>query len=157
MKYIGLAKALFSYYQKIPKQYRWLVWLIPVFYWIMPIDLFPDVVLGLGKIDDIIVVLICFWLFDKLKDMANIWEKDLGQGSKQQKQRKSNAGVPATEDPYAVLGVEKDADPETCKQAYRNLIKQYHPDRYNHLGPEFEAVAREKTEAVITAYEQISK
>ena len=32
------------------------------------------------------------------------------------------------QDPYAVLGVNRDADAETIRQAYRRLAKQYHPD-----------------------------
>lgn len=31
-------------------------------------------------------------------------------------------------DPYTVLGVARDADPETIKRAYRRLAKKYHPD-----------------------------
>lgn len=155
MKYVGIAKVLFQYYRKIPKAYRWMVWLIPLAYWFMPLDFLPDLFLGIGKIDDIAVVLVCFWLFDKLKDMTHIWEKDLGQGGKQA--RSSGTGNPAVANPYDVLGVPQGADEATCKQAYRNLIKAYHPDKFAHLGPDFEATAREKTEAVIAAYNQVSQ
>ena len=33
-----------------------------------------------------------------------------------------------SKDLYAILGVEKDADDKTIQQAYRKLVRQYHPD-----------------------------
>jgi curved DNA-binding protein len=32
-------------------------------------------------------------------------------------------------DPYKVLGVQRDADQDTIKKAYKNLARKYHPDR----------------------------
>ena len=32
-------------------------------------------------------------------------------------------------DPYAVLGIEKNATDEQVKEAYRELARKYHPDR----------------------------
>ena len=54
------------------------------------------------------------------------------------------------EDPYKVLGVSPDASDEEIKKAYRNLAKQYHPDR-NPGDP----VAAKKMQQVNAAYEQI--
>ena len=54
------------------------------------------------------------------------------------------------EDPYKVLGVSPDASDEEIKRAYRNLAKQYHPDR-NPGDP----VAAQKMQQVNAAYEQI--
>lgn len=35
----------------------------------------------------------------------------------------------AIDDPWAVLGVPRDADQETCRSAWRRAIARYHPDR----------------------------
>ena len=58
-------------------------------------------------------------------------------------------------DPYAVLGVDKNASEEEIKNAYRELARKYHPDNYadNPLSD----LAGEKMKEVNAAYEAIQK
>jgi len=53
-------------------------------------------------------------------------------------------------DPYATLGVDRDADADTLKKAYRRLARQYHPDVNSDPG------AQEKFKEVSAAYEILS-
>jgi len=55
-----------------------------------------------------------------------------------------------TQDPYAILGVERDADADTIKKAYRRLARQYHPDVNSDPG------ASERFKEVSHAYEVLS-
>lgn len=56
-------------------------------------------------------------------------------------------------DPYKVLGVSPSASEEEIKDAYRKLVKKYHPDRYVN-SPLYDQ-AQEKLKQVNMAYEQI--
>ena len=55
-------------------------------------------------------------------------------------------------DPYAVLGVSKDASSKEIKTAFRSLIKKYHPDK--NPG---DIAAAEKAKELISAYEYLGK
>ncbi|MCW2786241.1 MAG: chaperone protein DnaJ [Marmoricola sp.] len=55
-----------------------------------------------------------------------------------------------TLDPYATLGVDRDADADALKKAYRKLARQYHPDVNSDPG------AQEKFKEVSAAYEILS-
>ena len=54
------------------------------------------------------------------------------------------------DDPYKVLGVSRDASDDEIKRAYRQLAKQYHPDR--NPG---DTEAAKKMQQINAAYEQI--
>ena len=63
----------------------------------------------------------------------------------------------AKRDYYEVLGVEKSADQDAIKKAYRKLAVKYHPDR-NPGDKEAEAKFREATEAYeVLSDEQTTK
>jgi molecular chaperone DnaJ len=51
-------------------------------------------------------------------------------------------------DPFKILGVKRDADPEEIKRAFRRLAKKYHPD--------ITGGAEEKFRRILLAYQQLS-
>lgn len=58
-------------------------------------------------------------------------------------------------DPYSILGIRPDASDEEVKQAYRDLARKYHPDRYRDS--DLADIAGEKMKEINAAYEQIQK
>ncbi|MEG0308251.1 MAG: DnaJ domain-containing protein [Clostridium sp.] len=57
--------------------------------------------------------------------------------------------------PYEVLGVKENASPDEIKKAYRELVKQYHPDKYEN-NP-LKDLAEEKLREINEAYDTLSK
>lgn len=62
-----------------------------------------------------------------------------------------------SESAYKILDIEKSATNDEVKAAYRKMVKKYHPDKLQHLGPEHMKGAEEKFKQVQKAYEQIQK
>ena len=60
-----------------------------------------------------------------------------------------------TIDPYRVLGVSPTADDTEIKEAYKKLVKQYHPDRYQD--EDMKSLANEKMADINTAYDRITE
>ncbi|MCX6077798.1 MAG: TerB family tellurite resistance protein [Campylobacterales bacterium] len=62
-------------------------------------------------------------------------------------------------DAYKILGVRESDDMDTIKKAYRNLVKQYHPDiiKSQDKSDNYMKEATEKTQEINQAYEMIKK
>ena len=56
---------------------------------------------------------------------------------------------------YKILKIEKTATDKEIKNAYRKMVKKYHPDKLRDLGEEHLQGAKEKFQSIQTAYEQI--
>ncbi len=63
---------------------------------------------------------------------------------------------PADIDPYAVLGVDRNANERDIKRAYRKLMSQHHPDKLGSGVPdELKRRAEERAREINAAYERI--
>ena len=58
-------------------------------------------------------------------------------------------------DPYKILGISHDASDKEVKQAYRELVRKYHPDNY-HDNP-LADLAQEKMKEVNEAYAEVTR
>jgi DnaJ like chaperone protein len=72
--------------------------------------------------------------------------------------RAANMG-PDKQDPYVILGVQRDDCDEAIRQAWRKLVQENHPDRLIAQGmpEEFVNLANEKLATINHAYDQIRK
>ena len=57
--------------------------------------------------------------------------------------------------PYEVLGISENADEETIKRAYKELVKKYHPDKY--VNNPLADLAAEKMKEINKAYDMLTK
>ena len=58
-------------------------------------------------------------------------------------------------DPYAVLGITRDADERTLKHAYRKLMSQYHPDKLGDVPAEMKRRSELRATEINAAYEKV--
>lgn len=129
-----------------PRVKQILMLLGALLYFLSPVDLAPDVVPGLGLLDDLVVVGLVLWFLSGFR-----WAPGggfSGGGGTAQKEPETESS-----DPYALLGVDSGAGPDEIRAAYRRMVAQYHPDKVSHLGKEFQEMAHQKLIAIQQAYE----
>jgi len=139
--------------------------ILALFYVFCPYDLFPDMIIGWGWIDDLII-LYFLWKYFYSKKQKSYKYANHDQDSRQSFAGKSNRGEtsgkhyksredPGAGDPYMVLGIPRNAGEEQIKAAYRKLAKKYHPDKVLHLGEEFRELAEKRFKEIQKAYKEL--
>jgi DnaJ like chaperone protein len=132
--------------------------LAAVLYGLYPLDLLPDYVMGWGWLDDIVVFLILWQVFSRLKQRFG--DKTSGPSERKEGYRRPGpepgANPTRPRPPHVVLGVPPDASIDEIKQAYRKLAGQYHPDKVSHLGEEFRQLAEIRFKEIQKAYQELS-
>lgn len=78
------------------------------------------------------------------------------QQQQQQQQQRAPAQAPP-KGPYEILGIRPGAPMPEVRRAYQDLVRQYHPDRTDGLGPELRALAEQRTKEITAAYNQIKR
>lgn len=136
--------------------------LIALIYTLFPADVLPDMIPILGWLDDAALWILFFWYF-----FLRLREADAppsgDPGARQDGPGRSRAGGEEAEfqpppgsgekkDPYMVLGIERGAPPEAIKKAYRELAATYHPDKFAHLGEDFQKTAEKRFKEIHEAY-----
>ena len=128
--------------------------LLALLYLASPIDVIPDSLVGLGWVDDLVLLLLAYWFIKK------VLPRGYGQTGSHTSGRPHQSGPDpakkAATDPYQILGVPRNASQQEIKSAFRKQAQRYHPDRVSHLGEEFQQLAKEKFQEIQKAYETLS-
>jgi hypothetical protein len=131
--------------------------LLALVYFLLPYDFFPDIVIGWGWIDDLIIFYFLWRFFYRGKG----WSFSHPQGTGRSNEGAGGNGSPSTSgskstDPYDVLQIPKEASQEEIKTAYKHLAGKYHPDKVLHLGEEFQSLAEERFKEIQSAYQKLA-
>lgn len=133
-----------------------LLLILAILYFIIPYDLIPDSLGRIGRLDDVLFLLaiIGWYFFKPLYDEISAKVRQKSNANYHQQQNSTPASI---ENAYEILGVTSAASLSEVKKAYYQLIKQYHPDRVDDLGPELKVLAGSKTAQLNAAYEMLRK
>jgi uncharacterized membrane protein YkvA (DUF1232 family) len=140
---------------------------LAVLYVLNPYDVFPDMVIGWGWIDDLVILGFLWRYFYTLKKKREGFQKyyqsgrntHTGENYKKaagENSSRSNAQAQGSSwDPYKILEIQRGASQEDIKRAYRQLAGKYHPDKVAHLGDEFKVIAEKRFKEIQQAYQEL--
>ena len=134
---------------------KYLPWLICLLYFINPYDVVPDFLLGPGWLDDLAVFGVVLWWMSRRKRAHQASSTSSAYAGKG-REAPGRQEVPE-EDPHKILGVQRGASKQEITGVYKRLAAQYHPDKVQHLGKEFQDLAHKKFVAIQKAYDTLIK
>jgi DnaJ like chaperone protein len=143
--------------------------ILVILYVLNPYDIVPDLLLGWGWLDDLVILGVLWRYLYAIKRGQSFFGKffqqyqkstDDGIGSEYSQRRQFGpderfSRESGESDPYQILGIERNATPEEVKQAYRQLANKYHPDKVAHLGDEFKKLAERRFKDIQKAYQEL--
>ena len=143
---------------------------LALLYVLSPYDLFPDMVIGWGWIDDVVILGFLwryFYLMKKKRERVQKYYQS-SQNNTHGDNNYNNAGSENNThsnaqtrnssvlwDPYKILEIDRGASQDDIKRAYRQLAGKYHPDKVEHLGDEFKVLAEKRFKEVQQAYQEL--
>jgi DnaJ like chaperone protein len=141
---------------------------LALLYILNPFDLLPDMIIGWGWIDDLIIMgfLWRYLHFLKKRRQFQSYRQNGSNASNQKNQRKAYGNGSTHTNPnmqdssdvrsaYEVLEIERGSSREEIKRAYRQLAGKYHPDKVEHLGDEFKKLAEKRFKEIQQAYQEL--
>ena len=128
-------------------------------YVVFPRDMIPDFLVGWGWIDDVIILYILWRYFRRMFQQRQPENQSdpTGQAADDRQYRTADTSDHRRRDPYTVLEIDRGASKEEIKSAYRRLAAQYHPDKVQHLGKEFQELAERRFKEIQQAYDKLIK
>lgn len=121
--------------------------ILALVYFVFPLDLIPDILGPFGRLDDLVIFGLA--VYRVLKDRQQRAEE----------QRAAAREVPSATscDPYEVFQLKPGASRAEIDARYKELAKDYHPDRVAHLGEDLRKVAHEKMITIQRAYDSLTR
>jgi DnaJ-domain-containing protein 1 len=103
----------------------------------------------------IFFIIIGYFIFRYITKLVKEMALRKGPGNKDQSRFRDYGD---TEDDYRqILGITNIDSAADIRKRYKELLAQYHPDKVQHLGVEFQEMAEKKTRAIMEAYEFFRK
>ncbi len=138
---------------------KWLI-LAAVVYFLLPFDLIPDYLGIPGRIDDFLTIALLAWFYRSHLHQYVVAASghDAAAGSGNAGSEHSSPSQPKRAkafDAYEVLGISRSASGDAIQTAYRERMKEYHPDKVAHLGEELQKLAHVKSQEIQRAYRQL--
>ncbi len=139
-------------------------------YTLNPYDILPDMIIGWGWLDDLIIWGLLWRYLGSQKKKFTHFQRFYRQDNRDftNESRNSNSGQHgrgsgdadfnsrAAWDPYRILEIGRGASAAEIKQAYRRLAGKYHPDKLEHLGDEFKELAEKRFKEIQKAYQELT-
>ena len=142
--------------------------ILAVLYILSPYDILPDIVIGWGWLDDVLILGFLLRYLYNLKKKREAFQKyhhnskradPTGNRTSANNQSRADTSDENSSsshwDPYQILEIERGASQETIKQAFRQLAGKYHPDKVEYLGDEFKVLAEKRFKEIQRAYEEL--
>ncbi|MEY4667816.1 MAG: hypothetical protein RL518_515 [Pseudomonadota bacterium] len=132
--------------------------ILALVYFVFPLDLIPDIFGPFGRFDDLIIFGLALWrVLKDRRERAASQHRANGAGQGQGTDTPGHKHTTKPADPYALFKLSPKATQAEVDERYKELVKDYHPDRVAHLGEDLRKVAHEKMIEIQQAYEFLSK
>lgn len=134
---------------------RFLGYILGALYFIAPIDLIPDYLGPIGRIDDLLFIVGLIYYFRKRHGQFQSFSANFKSGN-DSNSNNSSSNL-SKQDPFGILEIAQGSSKEEVTKQYKKLMSQYHPDKVAHLGDDLKKLAQEKTLQIQAAYEKLNE